>query len=67
MGGLRSRDSISAQVGKKPRMEYISGGSDNRKICSSVPPEFGFLAVVRAKDEVLHSSFGPSLCKMTAN
>jgi hypothetical protein len=50
MGQQLSYYSIPAQAGRKSKMDYISIGSDSRKICSSVPPVFRFLAVVRARE-----------------
>jgi len=37
-------------VAEQAKEEYIRIGSDSRKICSSVPPVFRFLSVVRARN-----------------
>jgi hypothetical protein len=51
MGQQRHSHFFSTQAGRKSKREHIRVGSDSRKICSSVPPVFRFLAVVRAREE----------------
>jgi hypothetical protein len=51
MGQQHHSYSIPGPAGRKSKMEHIRIGSGSRKICSSAPPVFRFLAVVRVREE----------------